>query len=153
MPFPFDGIVLGVNYTLVRSQARYPYFDVTGARGVVTKYTDSKRSGRLVYQPNDIVNAYLGYDYKGFSARVSCIYQGSAPSYIGAYAEADGYTQNYFRIDLSARQKLPWEGVEIYMDANNLNNESNISAQQSIDGFTNQQFYGLTADLGLRITL
>ncbi len=153
LPFPFDGIVFGANYTFVRSQARYPYYDATGARGVVTRYVDSSRAGRLVYQPNDIVNAYLGYDYKGFSARLSCVYQGNAPSYIGAYAEADGYTKNYFRVDVSARQKLPWEGMEIYMDANNLNNESNISAQQSIDGFTNQQFYGLTADLGLRITL
>jgi len=153
LPFPLDGIVLGANYTFVRSQARYPYYDVSGARGVVTQYTDSTRAGRLVYQPNDIVNAYLGYDYKGFSARVSCVYQGNAVSYVGAYAEADGYTKDYFRIDVSARQKLPWEGVEIYMDANNLNNESNISAQQSIGGFTNEQYYGLTADLGLRITL
>ena len=153
LPFPLDGVVLGVNYTYVTSKATYPYFDEKAVRGVITQFIDSTRNGRLVFQPSDIWNAYFGYDYKGFSARLSGVYQGSSVSFVGAYPEADGYTKSYFRIDVSARQQLPWEGLQIYMDANNLNNESNISAQQSIDGFTNQQYYGLTANLGLRVTL
>ena len=153
LPFPLDGVVLGVNYTYVSSKATYPYFDEKAARGVITQFIDSTRNARLVFQPSDIWNAYLGYDYKGFSARVSGVYQGNSVSFVGAYPEADGYTKSYFRIDVSARQQLPWEGLQIYMDANNLNNESNVSAQQSIDGFTNQQYYGLTANLGLRVTL
>ncbi len=154
LPFPMDGVVLGVNYTYIQSTATYPYFDERAARGVITQFTDSTRTGRLVFQPNNILNAYIGYDYKGFSARLSCVYQGNSVSFVGAYPEQDGYTKNYFRLDMSARQRLPWwEGLQIYMDVNNLNNESNVSAQQTIGGFTNQQYYGLTANLGLRASL
>ncbi len=153
LPSPLNGIVLTVNYTYIWSKATYPYFDEKAQRGVITQYTDSTRNGRLVDQPNNLLNASIGYDYKGFSARLSCVYQGNAVSYIGAYPEADGYTNNYFRLDASARQQLPWSGLQIYVDVKNLNNESNISAQQSIGGFTNEQYYGLTADLGLRVTM
>jgi TonB-dependent receptor len=154
LPFPLDGIVLGVNYTYIWSQARYPYFDEKASRGVITQYTDSSRVARLVDQPNNVVNGFIGYDYKGFSVKLECVYQGNAINYIGGYPEADGYTQNYFRLDASARQELPWAtGLQIYLDVKNLNNESNIAAQPSIGGFTNQQYYGLTVDLGVRVNL
>ena len=153
LPFPLDGIVLGVNYTYTWSKATYPLFDEKGARGVVTQFTDSTRTGRLVFQPNNLWNASIGYDYKGFSARLSYIFQGNSVSFVGAFPEQDGYTHDYHRYDMTARQQLPWAGLQIYMDVSNLNNESNVSAQQSIGGFTNQQFYGLTGNLGLRMTL
>ena len=140
LPAPLDGIVLGVNYTYIWSKATYPLFDEKAARGVITQFTDSTRTGRLVYQPNNIWNGYVGYDYKGFSARLSCVFQGNSVSYIGAFPEADGYTNNYFRLDASARQQLPWSGLQVFLDVTNLNNESNISAQQSIGGFTNEQY-------------
>ena len=107
----------------------------------------------MVYQPDDILNTYIGYDYKGFSARVSFVFQGNSVTYIGAYPEQDGYSNNYFRIDASARQMLPWKGLQLYLDANNLNSESNISTENAIGGFTSEQYYGLTADLGIRYTL
>ncbi len=153
LPAPLSGIVFGINYTHIWSKATYPYFDVKAARGVITRYIDSTRSGRLVYQPDDILNTYIGYDYKGFSARVSFVFQGNSVTYIGAYPEQDGYSNNYFRIDASARQMLPWKGLQLYLDANNLNSESNISTENAIGGFTSEQYYGLTADLGIRYTL
>ncbi|MHB8579957.1 MAG: TonB-dependent receptor [Ignavibacteriaceae bacterium] len=156
LPFPFNGLLLGINYTHIWSQTEYPLTDlITSGRPPRQSYrlVDSSRAGRLIYQPNDIVNAYLGYDYEGFSARISCVYQGNSVSYIGNYPEQDGFTENYFRVDFSARQMLPWKGLQIYIDANNLNNENNISAQSSIGGFTSDQNYGITADLGIRLTL
>lgn len=90
----------------------------------------------------------------GFSGRLSYVFQGNAVTNIGGYAEQDGFSQNYGRIDLSARQTLPWvKGLQVYLDMTNLNNESNVSAQKSIGGFTNEQFYGLVANLGIRYTL
>ena len=159
LPPPLDGVVLGANYTHIWSSATYPYMDTRTINNpsppprFLTVLIDSSRTGRLVYQPNDITNAYVGYDYKGFSARVSFVFQGNSVSYIGAYPEQDGFTKNYFRIDASVRQMLPWQGVQLYLDANNLNGESNISAQQTIGGFTSEQYYGLTANLGIRFTL
>jgi TonB-dependent receptor len=153
LPAPFNGIVLGINYTHIWSNTKYPYFDVKAARGTITQYIDSTRSGRLVYQPNDIMNSYIGYDYKGFSARVSFVFQGNSVTYVGAYPEQDGFSKNYFRVDASVRQLLPWKGLQLYLDANNLNSESNISAENAIGGFTSEQYYGLTANLGIRYTL
>jgi hypothetical protein len=146
-------VLFGVNYTHVWSQATYPYFDEKAVRGKITQFIDSSRTGRLVFQPNDIVNAYLGYDFKGFSARLSCVLQGSSVTFVGAYPEQDGYSKDYFRVDFSARQMLPLPGLQLFFDASNLNNQSNMSAQQSIDGFTSQNYYGFTANVGLRYEL
>ncbi|HDP67307.1 MAG TPA: TonB-dependent receptor [Candidatus Marinimicrobia bacterium] len=156
LPFPFDGVVLGANYTMIESRTRYPYNDeVTDytTRPPVTTTQFATRPGRLIYQPNDVVNAYVGYEYKGFSARLSFLFQGNSVSRIGTFPEQDGYTNDYFRIDASIRQKLPWYGTEIYLDASNLNNAPNESAQITIDGFTNVKHYGATANLGVRFRL
>jgi len=153
LPAPFNGIVLGINYTHVWSQATYPYFDEKAARGVITKFTDSTRIGRLVDQPNDIVNVSFGYDYKGFSAKVSCVFQGNSVTYVGAYPEQDGYSKDYFSMGFSARQMLPWTGLQLFFDATNLNSETNMSAQNSINGFTSQNYYGYTLNLGIRYDL
>lgn len=152
LPGLLNGIVFGINYTHIWSKATYPYFDEVPS-GRTTIFIDSSRTGRLLYQPNDILNSYIGYDYSGFSARLSFVFQGNSVTNVGAYPEQDGFSKDYFRIDVSARQQLPWKGLELYLDANNLNSESNISIENAIGGFTNQQYYGLTADLGIRYTL
>ena len=157
LPFPFNGVTLGVNYTKMSSNARYPFRNpvtrIIGPRQSITEVLDSVRTGRLINQPNDIANGYVGWDHKDFSARVSFLFQGNAVSFVGNFHEQDGFTRDYFRIDASVRQVLPWFGIELYLDMNNLNGENNTSAQQSIGGFTNEQNYGLTANVGLRYRL
>ena len=158
LPIPFNGIVFSINYTHINSKATYPFlFTKTTYRPrplpSITEVVDSSRAGRLLYQPNDVMNATLGYEIGGFSARLSFLFQGNAVSYIGNYPEEDGFTRNFFRMDASVRQILPWEGFEVYLDMNNLNSRNNQSAQQTIDGFTNEQNYGMTASLGLRYRL
>jgi TonB-dependent receptor len=162
LPEPFNGIVLGINYTHIKSEATYPWRDdisfanpnwPTSGPRVIVEVKVSTRSGRLINQPNDILNTYVGYDYKDFAARISFVFQGNAVSYVGAFAEQDGFTRNYFRVDASVRQILPWAKIEVYLDLNNLNNESSTSAQASIGGFTSEQNYGVTANLGVRYRL
>jgi TonB-dependent receptor len=159
LPFPLNGVVLGVNYTHIWSKATYPWrddktmFDPGPPRRTYVVVIDSSRTGRLINQPNDILNAYIGYDYKGFSARLSCLFQGNSVSYVGNFREQDGFTKDYFRIDASARQMLPWAGLQLYLDVTNINSRMNDAAQQSIGGFTSQQNYGLVANLGVRLTL
>jgi len=159
LPFPLNGIVLGINYTHISSETKYPFRNDRSyanpnppPRNIVLVF-DSTRSGRMIYQPDDILNSYFGFDYGGFSGRVSFLFQGNSVSYIGAFPEQDGFTRDYFRMDASARQILPWYGIEIYLDVFNINAERNTSAQQSIGGFTNEQNYGLTANLGIRFRL
>jgi len=84
---------------------------------------------------------------------VSCVFQGNSVTYVGAYPEQDGYSKDYFSIDFSARQMLPWTGLQLFFDAKNLNSESNMAVQQSINGFTSQNYYGFTLNLGIRYEL
>jgi TonB-dependent receptor len=153
LPAPWDGVVLGVNYTHIWSQARYPYYDEV-PQGRIVKFIDSSRVARLVFQPNDLLNAYIGYDYGGFSARFSVLFQGNSVTNIAAYPEQDGFSKDYLRFDASAKQKLPWvEGLHLFLEITNLNSRSNMSSQTTIDGFTNQQYYGLVGNLGIRYAL
>lgn len=154
LPKPFNGTVFGINYTHIISDTKYKDYDVLedlSTRPPTFTFVDSSRTGRLIDQPNDILNTYIGYDYEGFSGRLSFIYQGNSVSYIGRFPHQDGFTKDYFRIDLSARQKLPIANGELFLDVSNLNGVNNRSAQRSIDGFTNIQNYGLTANFGIRI--
>ncbi len=48
---------------------------------------------------------------------------------------------------------LPVDGLQLFLDLNNLNARKNQSAQASIGAFTIEQNYGLTANLGIRYTL
>ncbi len=161
MPFPFNRVIAGINYTRIKSETKYPWIDQysipnpdwpPGPRRL-TVVLDSTRNGRLIHQPNDILNSYIGFDFGGFSARLSFIFQGNSVSKIGRFSQQDGFTKDYFRMDFSARQKLPYRGSEVFVDITNLNDENNLSAQRSIDGFTNIQNYGLTANLGIRFKL
>jgi TonB-dependent receptor len=158
LPAPLNGLLLGINYTHISSSATYPWRDDRTFTDPVTRLTtvttiDSSRTGRLIFQPDDVLNAYVGYDYGGFSARVSFVFQGNSVSGIGNFAELDGFSKDYFRIDASARQMLPVEGLQLFLDVNNINARKNQSAQASIGAFTNEQNYGLTANLGIRFTL
>jgi len=162
LPAPFNGVVLNINYTHIYSKATYPYMDirtianpnyVPGQPRFITYLLDSTRTGRLINQPNDVVNASIGYDYKGFSGRVSFVFQGNSVSNVGNYPEQDGFTKNYYRVDASIRQMLPWAGLQLFLDIQNINDANNISTQQSIGGFTSENNYGLVANLGIRYTL
>ena len=156
LPQPFDGLVLSFNYTLLHSSTNYPLPLLRYIRaGRITKeiIVDSARAGRLVNQPDNILNASIGYDYEGFSARLSFLYQGSMISGVGTVPEQDGFTHDYFRMDAAVRQKLPWSGFQVFLNVSNINSRADISAQQTIGGFTSEQFYGLTADLGVRYSL
>jgi len=157
LPAPLDGIVFGANYTHIKSSAQYPWYNdttiVVPPRSTKVITLVRVRSGRLINQPNDVVNAYVGYDYEGFSGRLSFVFQGNSVSQIGGKEEQDGFTKDYFRIDASVRQKLPWSGFSLFLDANNLNSRRNEAQQPSIGGFTSEQNYGLVASVGVRYTM
>lgn len=160
LPGPLSGLLAGINYTIISSSTRYPeigettiYTKVNGKNVRTIVIADSSRPGRLIDQPNNIMNAYIGYGYKGFEARLSFLFQGNSVNYIGNFPVTDGLTENYFRMDAQVRQDLPWRGFQIFFDASNLNDEWDRSAQPSIGAFTNEVNYGLTADLGIRYQL
>jgi TonB-dependent receptor len=155
LPKPLNHVVFGINYSRIWSETRYPWYDVRvkiEGRKRTAVLVDSSSAGRLIDQPNHVLNSYIGYDYKGFSSRLSVIYQdNSARGNGGRYPENDSYTTEYFRIDFSARQKLPYYNSELFLDISNLNNANTSWVQKSTEGFRGVQNYGMTANLGFRI--
>ncbi len=153
LPFGLSGLVLNVNYTHIFSGAKYP-FQLTEKKGgyphTTIVYVDTFYTDRLIDQPSNIVNLSVGYDYKGFSARVSWIYQENVFSQNNFWPSLRQRRATYSRLDFSAMQNLPWYGLQAYLDINNLNGEPDITVIQGT-GFPNSdESYGLSADVGLR---
>ena len=155
LPRPLNNMVFGINYARISSKTKYPFYTIEaipGTRPPQFTLLDSSYSGRLIDQPNHVLNSYLGYDFKGFSARLSFVFQdNSARNNGGEYKENDSYTKQYFRVDFSARQQIPFYHSELFLDVSNLNNEKTSWIQKSTSGYQGIQNYGLTANLGIRI--
>jgi len=152
LPSVLSGLVMSVNYTRTFSEAKYPFTMVFPGSfpRYKTTYVDTFFISRLYDQPTELANLSLGYDYKGFSARVSMIYQSDVFTGNNWFAQLRQVKSKYIRWDISAKQKLPRLGLEIYLDVLNLNGEPDITVVQGNSYPNNEQSYGLTADFGLR---
>jgi TonB-dependent receptor len=152
LPGPLSGLVFNANYTHIFSKAEYP-FTYTKKTGRTITYVDSSFVDRLIYQPDDIVNLSLGYDYKDFSCRVSMLYQSKIFTGPDFWEVLRTHTKAYTRWDISVKQNLPWYGIQVYGDINNLNGAKDVSIIQGGGVPNSEQEYGMTADLGIRIKL
>lgn len=156
LPRPFDGLVLNVNFTHIFSKAQYP-ITIKEKLGqgpfAPTIILDTTFTDRLLDQPDNILNLSLGYDFGGFSIRVSMLYTDNIFAGSSFWPQLRTTTSAYTRWDLSVKQELPWLGLQVYGDLNNINgasdqafiNGSNVRVPQSM------QSYGLTGDLGIRL--
>ncbi|MBI5476105.1 MAG: TonB-dependent receptor [Ignavibacteriales bacterium] len=149
LPEPLSGLVLSVNYTHIFSKAQYP-FTFTKVTGRSVIYVDSSFTDRLLYQPDNIINLSLGYDYKDFSIRVSMLYQDDIFTGPNFWPQLRSHTSSSTRWDLAIKQELPWFGLQLYGDINNINGANDVSVIQGRNVPISEQDYGLTADLGLR---
>ncbi len=157
LPQPFTGLVLNINYTHIFSEASYPRSELSVTYdddgNATTTRLDTAYTTRLLNQPNDILNLTIGYDYMGFSARVSMLYQDNI------FKKPDFWMQNrvnsatYTRWDLSVKQELPWYGMQLFFNMNNITGENELDINQKTSFAAYEQRYGMTADLGLRIRL
>lgn len=147
LPGPLSGLVLGVNYTHNKSKAKYPYvYSVSTGRTIT--YIDTSFTDRFIYQPDNIVNLSLGFDYKDFSIRVAMVYQDDIFTAPSQWPQLRGYTAAYRRWDIAAKQRLPWFGLELYANLNNINSAKDMAVIQGGPP-SNIQDYGFIADMGL----
>jgi TonB-dependent receptor len=149
LPGPLSGLVFSANYTHIFSKAEYPYVNVIST-GRSISYVDTSFIDRLLDQPNNIVNLSLGFDYHDFSIRVSMLYQADIFTGVNFWPQLRSYTSAYTRWDVSAKQELPWFGLQIYGDINNINGANDVSVIHGGGVPQSIQNYGMTADLGLR---
>jgi len=159
LPHPLDGLVLNINYTHVFSTSDYPYkIYIRPNRFSPLVPVDTTYTAPLLYQPNKILNLSAGYDYLGFSIRLSMLYQadiftgipvGKSPGWLQLYTSTASST----RWDLSVKQDLPAPllGIQLYGDLNNLSKTTDVSIIHAPTGVpASEQLYGLTGDFGVR---
>lgn len=161
LPSFLQGLVFNMNYSKIGSNVDIHY---TANRRVLVRPIppiyryeayDTSRASRVPGQPSSLLNLTVGYDYKGFSARLSYLYQSDRVSGISLTNPAlDSFTSTYERWDLSVQQGISEWGIQVFANFSNLNgrpDESLISYKfyhpASIE------YYGFAMDLGVRFKL
>ncbi len=158
LPNLFRNLVLNINYTHIFSETTYPRVllrtqYLNEAPWVLEENLTADRDGQMLHQPNNVVNISLGYDISGFSARLSMLYQGEILSRLGARPEVDGFTEDYVRWDLSVKQNLPFSGLQLYLNLNNISDRPDISRRPIETFVTSEQYYGRTGEIGIRYVI
>jgi TonB-dependent receptor len=164
---PLDGIVLSANYTFLRSETFFPVsiIETMDVFPFSSTVIDTVRSGNMPGQVDNLLNISLGYEKKGFSARVSMLHQGeslfveeeadkgSLAQSVGATAELDNFVGATTRWDLVVKQKIG-DNFQIFLYVNNFTNvkETTFVAGSLNNLLTSTYVYGMTIDLGLTYT-
>lgn len=154
LPSPFDGVILYMNYTLIESETLYPFL-LIGPRSSVPPFRptiiDTVRAGNMPGQSNFLANLAVGYEKKGFSGRLSVVFQGKSLQFVGSKEELDGFTNAFARWDLTLQQKLT-RGFRVFGSMNNITNRPERSFLQQEAFPTREEFFGWSADLGIRFS-
>ncbi len=148
-PGVLSGLLLNVNYSHIFSKAQYPYL-IIESTGRSINYIDTSFTDRLLYQPDNLFNLSLGFDYQAFSVRVSWLYQDNIFTGPSPWPQLRSYTAAYSRWDLECQQGLPWVGAQVYGDLYNINGANDVSVIQGGGVPMSEQDYGMTGDLGVR---
>jgi TonB-dependent receptor len=159
LPSVLKGLVYTLNWTYINSQVDISRwlttstskFDPIHHGWIITSVITHKiRSSRMPDQPAHIFNSTVGYDYKGFSVRLSYLYQSDKFSYAGESSIADAFTSPYERWDISAQQKIT-SNIQLYANFNNLTNTHDESLiGNNVNNPASEEYYGRSIDAGLR---
>jgi TonB-dependent receptor len=163
LPAPFNGFVLSFNATRLWSETYLPLYHK------VTKWDPAKRRNVVDFEksyweylktslPDQvkwISNVSLGYDYKGFSSRISMAYQARYLRFLSSAGEGENvkfdnqYADNFLRFDASLSQKI---GKHFMLMANlaNFTGESERQYQYLPKYPRNENRYGTTIDFGIQ---
>jgi TonB-dependent receptor len=160
LPGPLKNIVLNYNFTIVRSET-----------WITTTRTDTipnpprpprliqviyEKKQKLESQPEFFANASLGYDYGGFSFRISFFHQGEFNRSFSFDQRSDGITDSYSRWDVALKQRIT-DFLSVIVNINNITNpQEGTSTTNRLTGWLfpdGNNKYGTTADLGVRIDL
>ncbi|MBD3287420.1 TonB-dependent receptor plug domain-containing protein [candidate division KSB1 bacterium] len=158
LPGLLRGLVINLNYTHNKSEAEYlrtrietkAEFDENWNLITYLVPNDTTYTSPMISQPDHLFNMTLGYDYKGFSIRWAMRYKSNIFKSTNWYEKLRGYSSDFYRYDLQIRQKLPLEGLEFFLNVNNLTNELERDVINHNDYASYMEDYGRSANLGLR---
>ena len=163
LPAPFNGIVLNVNATRLWSKTYsftykpYEYYD-RKLRKMVFLADSSYYESNATALPNQVdwtTNVSLGYDYKGFSIRVSAIYQAAYLTGFSSKGTAEtteyfySYVDDNLRFDASISQKIN-DHLSIMANLSNITAENDRRYTWKPKYVTSENRYGRTFDIGLK---
>jgi TonB-dependent receptor len=172
LPGLLSNFVLSYNVSLVRSETSIRS-SVTGTRSDTTyslrdpghlhptvtttqfqKYIDLKE--KLEGQPEFFGNVAIGYDIGGFSARASLFFQGEYTKIYSSDGRNDVIANSLSRWDLSIKQQIA-SSISVMLNINNVTNaEESTYIKNRVTGWNlpyTSNNYGVTADLGIQITI
>lgn len=152
LPRPFNGILLGANYSRIFSETFYPFLDqtVSPVFPFNSIFIDTVRKGRVPGQADRIANVSIGYEKGGFSGRISMIFQGASLGIVGVREELDGFTDSFTRWDLAMNQKINPEGLTLFLNVNNLSNTPEREFLGTRRYPTRTEYFGWTGGVGAR---
>lgn len=134
LPAPFDGVVLGLNYT----------------------YTDAEGDveGRRIPLPaasRNTFNAMLGYEKGPMSFRLAATYRDRYLDELADEPEEDRYVKEHLQVDFSIRYRLN-DRLQLFADFINLGDEPYVAYQRGPRGDRLLQYeeYSWTGKLGVR---
>lgn len=162
LPGFFRGFVLDINYSIIDTRTKYPYFEAVqvgvDSSGFIPQpiygQEYQSRKGPMEDQPESILNIILGWDFKGFSARVSYRHQTSTVESLDAYHSVfDSYYDDFSLIDVMLKQKVT-ENVSAFVNITNLGNHIDDYFYGEQEGKpalpTSSQYYGTRVQFGVR---
>ncbi|MFZ1979349.1 MAG: TonB-dependent receptor [Bacteroidota bacterium] len=162
LPGMLSGLVLDVNAAIMSSRELYPYFDANSViedsvvhhgQATYTYYQAYRtRSGSLADMPKATYNIIVGWDYLGFSSRVSFRYQQTTLTSLDAkFSIADDYYDNVLLVDIMLKQKIVGN-LSLFANLTNIGSHVDdyyYHAPININLPTSQQTYGFNAQFGI----
>ncbi len=131
-----------------------PPFDSVSVPITNTKSVEKKQS--LENQPKFYGNIALGYDIGGFSVRLSLFHQSAYNISFSASGITDRISNSFTRLDLALRQHIT-DHFSIMLNLNNLTDTAErtsiLNRVQGWELISSSERYGLTGNLGVRLTL
>ncbi|MFT7235970.1 MAG: TonB-dependent receptor [Cyclobacteriaceae bacterium] len=159
LPAPFNGIVINVNYARLYSETQVPFLtSETVLQGFppipVTTFSQNIREEPMPSQTPTVFRASLGYDFKGFSFRVSSSYQGTKVRGYSASQDFDRFDLEFWRVDAVIKQRIG-ENWSAFINLNNLSNQQDIITRSVRDRTYDDeiQTYGITGQVGVQFKM
>jgi TonB-dependent receptor len=170
LPKPFNGFVLTANYTYTDTeQTQHTQLVKRHMPNPATPWiveltiVDSTYKDALFRQPKHIINASLGYDIGGFSARIA--YTRTAEAFVGyngsgrIHPENRRLSQMQELWDLSVTQRIPRvNGLQLFFNVSNITSTFNVKEfVNTTDGGDPyplyEEYFGRLTIIGLRYTM
>jgi outer membrane receptor for ferrienterochelin and colicin len=104
-----------------------------------------------VDQPKSIANIIVGWDYQGFSTRVSFRYQQTTLTGLdNKFSLKDSYYDNFLLVDISAKQQI-LDNLAVFANFTNLTSHIDDYYLNGVTGQfpTSSQTYGLRGQFGV----